>query len=66
MITCNQPFGDWDEIFMDQTMAVAAVDRLVHHAIILELNAESYRRKNALAQHKSGANEANKDLGGQR
>ena len=56
MITCNQPFGDWDEIFMDKVMAVAAVDRLVHHAIILELNAESYRRKQALDRNKRDDN----------
>ncbi|MCY3878729.1 MAG: IS21-like element helper ATPase IstB [Rhodobacteraceae bacterium] len=44
MITANQPFPEWDGIFPDRTMAVAAVDRLVHRAAILELNAESYRR----------------------
>jgi DNA replication protein DnaC len=52
LITCNQVFADWDKIFVDKTMAVAAVDRLVHHATIFELNVESYRRKNALARAK--------------
>ena len=54
LITCNQPFAEWDKIFIDRTMAVAAVDRLVHHATILELNVESYRRKAALAKVTGG------------
>lgn len=45
--TCNQPFSAWDQIFPDPTMTVAAIDRLVHHATILELNTESYRRRAA-------------------
>ena len=48
LITANQPFGEWDKIFPDPAMTVAAVDRLVHHASILELNVESYRRRSAL------------------
>ena len=48
VITCNQPFKEWDSIFHDKQMAVAAVDRLIHHATILEIDAESYRRKQAL------------------
>ena len=48
MITANQPFGDWNKVFPDETTAVAAVDRLVHHATILEMNVESYRRREAL------------------
>ncbi|KKK53254.1 hypothetical protein LCGC14_3096630 [marine sediment metagenome] len=50
LLTCNQPFKDWDEIFADKMMAVAAIDRLVHHATILEIRAESYRRKVALGR----------------
>jgi len=48
LITCNQPFKDWDRIFLDKQMAVAAIDRLVHNASILEIDAESYRKKQAL------------------
>jgi DNA replication protein DnaC len=47
-ITANQPFGDWNRVFPDQAMALAAIDRLVHHATILEMNVESYRRRAAL------------------
>jgi DNA replication protein DnaC len=48
LITANQPFGDWDKVFPDPAMTLAAVDRLVHHATILELNVESYRRRQAI------------------
>ena len=51
-ITANQPFSAWDSIFPDAAMTLAAVDRLVHHATILEMNVESYRRK---AAHSGGA-----------
>ncbi len=47
LITANQPFSAWDQIFPDPAMTVAAIDRLVHHATILELNVESYRRRAA-------------------
>ncbi len=50
LITSNHPFSDWDQIFADTTMTVAAIDRLVHHAHILEIQAESYRRKSAQQQ----------------
>ena len=46
-ITANQPFGEWDKVFPDRAMTVAAVDRLVHHSTIFELNVESYRRRSA-------------------
>jgi DNA replication protein DnaC len=48
LITANQPFGEWSKIFPDQAMTLAAVDRLVHHATIFEMNVESYRRREAL------------------
>ncbi len=45
IITSNQAFGDWDQIFPDNIMAVAAIDRLVHHADIIHITMEkSYRR----------------------
>jgi DNA replication protein DnaC len=48
LITANQPFADWNKVFPDQAMMIAAVDRLVHHSIIFEMNVESYRRRGAL------------------
>lgn len=49
MITANQPFSGWEAIFPDKAMTVAAIDRLVHHASIFEMNVESYRRRVAYA-----------------
>lgn len=49
MITANQPFSGWEAIFPDKAMTVAAIDRLVHHATIFEMNVESYRRRTAYA-----------------
>ncbi len=46
-IAANQPFSAWDTVFPDQAVTVAAIDRLVHHATILEMNADSYRRRAA-------------------
>ena len=37
IITANHPFSEWDRIFPDSMMTVAAVDRLIHHASIIEL-----------------------------
>jgi DNA replication protein DnaC len=47
MITSNLPFSKWDQIFKDPMTAAAAIDRLVHHSVILELNIESYRMQAA-------------------
>ncbi len=54
IVTCNQAFGEWDKIFPDPAMTVAAIDRLVHHSTILEFNAESYRRRAAAARKAAG------------
>ena len=48
LITANQPFAAWNQVFPDQAMLIAAIDRLVHHSIIFELNVESFRRRGAL------------------
>lgn len=48
LITANQPFGEWGKVFPDPAMTLAAVDRLVHHATIFEMNVESYRRREAM------------------
>ena len=53
LITANQPFVEWGKIFPDHAMTLAAVDRLVHHATILEMNVESYRRREALERKRS-------------
>lgn len=47
LVTANQPFSHWNAIFADDMMTVAAVDRLVHHALIVEIHSESYRKRSA-------------------
>jgi DNA replication protein DnaC len=54
LITANQPFGEWGKVFPDPAMTLAAVDRLVHHSTIFELNVESYRRRSALQRKQQG------------
>lgn len=48
IITSNQPFSQWDQIFPDSMMTVAAIDRVIHHAHIIEIEGESYRKKQHL------------------
>ena len=45
IITANQPFSAWDQIFPDAIMTVAAIDRLIHHGSIIEFTGESYRKQ---------------------
>ena len=47
LITSNLPFSKWEQIFKNPMTTAAAIDRLVHHSVILELNIESYRMKQA-------------------
>ncbi|MGO9135430.1 MAG: IS21-like element helper ATPase IstB [Methylovirgula sp.] len=47
LITANQPFSEWGKIFPGQAMTLAAIDRLVHHSTIFEMNVDSYRRRTA-------------------
>ena len=48
LITSNQAFSEWDSIFGDNMMTVAAIDRLVHHSDIYQIKGESYRKKQAI------------------
>ena len=47
MLTSNLPFSGWEAIFKDPMTTAAAIDRLVHHSVILELNVSSYRAEQA-------------------
>ena len=49
MITSNLVFSQWDKIFKDPMTTAAAIDRLVHHSIILELDGDSFRARFASA-----------------
>ncbi len=57
MITSNLPFSKWEAIFKDPMTTAAAIDRLVHHSVILELNIPSYRMEQA-KKAKAGSNAA--------
>jgi DNA replication protein DnaC len=50
LITSNLVFSQWDKIFKDPMTTAAAIDRLVHHSTILELDGESYRMAHAKNQ----------------
>lgn len=47
MITSNLPFSQWEKIFKDPMVTAAAIDRLVHHSVIIELNLNSFRMESA-------------------
>jgi DNA replication protein DnaC len=47
LVTSNLPFSKWDIIFKDPMTTAAAIDRLVHHSVVLELNVPSYRAEQA-------------------
>jgi DNA replication protein DnaC len=53
MITSNLPFSKWESIFKDPMTTAAAIDRLVHHSVILELNLPSYRLEEAEREQKA-------------
>jgi len=54
MITSNLVFSQWDKIFKDAMTTAAAIDRLVHHSIILEMTGKSYRSEAAKKRNGSG------------
>jgi DNA replication protein DnaC len=45
IITTNKPFDKWGDIFTDNTMASAILDRVVHHSVVIQINGPSYRAK---------------------
>jgi DNA replication protein DnaC len=47
LITSNLVFSEWDRIFRNPMTTAAAIDRLVHHSVILEFNVKSYRSDTA-------------------
>ena len=50
IITTNQPFSKWGEVFGDTTIATAIVDRLVHHSVIINIKGKSYRIKDLIQE----------------
>jgi DNA replication protein DnaC len=45
IVTSNKPFGRWGEVFGDDVVAAAMIDRLIHHAEVISLKGDSYRLK---------------------
>jgi DNA replication protein DnaC len=48
ILTSNQSFGSWGEVFGDRVIATAVLDRILHHAITLNIRGNSYRLKDKL------------------
>jgi hypothetical protein len=63
LITSNLVFSKWDQIFKDPMTTMAAIDRLVHHATILEFNNESVRGQQARGRQKGQAETREGPLG---
>ena len=55
VITTNKPFSEWNEVFPHASCVVTLVDRLVHHAEIISIEADSYRLKEAQERQARGA-----------
>ncbi len=55
LISSNLPFSQWEQIFKDPMTTAAAIDRLIHHSIIIELNIPSYRLETAKKNKKNSA-----------
>ena len=53
IITSNLVFSQWDQIFKDPMTTMAAIDRLVHHAVILEFTGDSHRAQSAKTKAKT-------------
>jgi DNA replication protein DnaC len=54
-ITSNLAFSQWDKVFKDAVTTMAAIDKLVHHSNVLELNGESYRAQVAAGRKRNKA-----------
>ena len=57
IITSNLVFSEWDRIFKDPMTTAAAIDRIVHHSVILEMTGTSIRMEHAHSERAEGANE---------
>ncbi len=64
LLTSNLPFSKWETIFKDPMTTAAAIDRLVHHSVILELNIPSYRLEQAKKATELAAAAEDKPTGG--
>lgn len=58
LLTSNKSFGEWGQVFGDEVLATAILDRLLHHCDIVAINGPSYRLKNRLAAIETTTNVA--------
>ena len=56
IVTSNESFESWTDVFPDALIASAVLDRLVHHAHLIPIVGESYRMKNVKARRRKGEN----------
>ena len=49
ILTSNKSFGEWGQVFGDEVLATAILDRLLHHCDVISINGPSYRLKHRLA-----------------
>lgn len=54
IIATNKPFDRWGDIFTDNTMASAILDRVAHHSVVIQINGPSYRAKDLKAKGGEG------------
>jgi DNA replication protein DnaC len=64
LLTSNLPFSGWEAIFKDPMTTAAAIDRLVHHSVIIELNLPSYRAEQAKKAKQARQADASESAGG--
>jgi DNA replication protein DnaC len=55
VLTSNRGFGDWGQVFADQVVATAILDRLLHHATVVNIKGQSYRMRAHVPSGKEGA-----------
>jgi DNA replication protein DnaC len=55
LLTSNKSFGEWGQVFGDEVLATAILDRLLHHCDVIAINGPSYRLKNRLTAIAGGA-----------
>ena len=54
ILTSNKSFGEWGQVFGDEVLATAILDRVLHHCEVLAINGSSYRLKNRLTAIEGG------------
>jgi DNA replication protein DnaC len=64
IITSNLIFSEWDRIFKTPMATAAAIDRLVHHATIIEIDRKSVRAEEAKKRNEAKKNEEDGESGG--